>query len=199
MEPRKAMIGFAAAMLLAFVAPQAHAGAGAVCNEKMATGIDHTGTDGSECLASSDGTSTAKSKATGAKSVAEADVSTGGKANAVATGGSFSEAGSDTGSHSKSTASSGSLAEAFSDEHGKAKATATGGSDAVVDAFGKCKGTAKATGASLAVAVCEHDGTFAHATATGGGEAEGSDTSPPTCIPGPSGTAKVRSTGGNCG
>jgi hypothetical protein len=36
------------------------------------------------------------------------------------------------------------------------------------------------------------------ANATGGGFASGSDTSPPTCTPG-AGTAKVRSTGGNCG
>lgn len=198
MKPRKSMIGLAAAMLLVFAAAPAHAGAGAVCAEKMSANIDNKGTDGSECFASSDGSGTAKAKASGAKSFADGEVQTGGKSNAVATGGSFSEAVSDTSGHSTSHASGGSSVTVASDEHGVAKAAATLASEADASAFGKCSASAKATGGSLAVADCETNGTFAHATATGGGIAKGFDNASPVCTPG-AGTAKVRSSGGNCG
>jgi len=78
-----------------------------------------------------------------------------------------------------------------------ATATATGGSNANVTALGKCNATGMATGGSTVNAHCEADGSFVHATATGGGEADGDDTSPPTCIPN-GGTATVSSSGGNC-
>src|ERR1039458_10180388 len=198
MKPRKSMIGLAAAMLLVFAAAPAHAGAGSVCKEKTATSVDNKGSDGSECFASSDGSSTAKSKATGDKSFADAEVSTGGRSKAAATGGSFSEAISDTGGHSTSNSSSGSDGDATSDDHGVAKTTATESSEAHSLAFGKCDAVANSTGGSLAVADCEADGTFAHATATGGGTAKGFYNASPVCTPG-AGTARVRSSGGNCG
>lgn len=199
MKAGKAMIGFATAMLLVFAAAPAHAknSGGASCVEKNNTSVDKPGTDGSECFASSDGTSTAKSNATGG-SFADAEVATGGKANAVGTGGSFSEATSDTHGQSIAHSTQGSRVTATSDEHGVAKGNASGGSEADASAFGKCNAKAKATGGSLAVAACATNGGFVHAVATGGGDAEGSDTGLPTCNPG-SGTAKVRSSGGNCG
>jgi hypothetical protein len=199
MKPHRAVMGFAAAMLLAFAAAPAHAGPGAKCSEKQNSSVDHIGTDGSECSASSDGTGTAKSKASGATSSADAEVQTGGKANAVATGGSQSEALSDTGGHATSHASGGG-SDGFVESHGHgvAKGNATGGgqTDAVAD--GKCNASAKAAGSgSYAQSRCGANGSFAHATATGGGAAIAWDNALPTCTPG-SGTAKVRSSGGNC-
>jgi hypothetical protein len=196
MRSPKIMMGLAAAMLLAFAAEEAHAGAGAVCSEKKASSVDHTGTDGSECFASSDGSGKATAKAVGG-SYADSEVQTGGKSKATATGGSFSEATSDTGGHSTGNAATGSSVTVASDEHGVAKGTGTGGSEADAAAFGKCNASAKATGGSLAVADCEANGTFAHATATGGGVAKAFDNATPVCEPG-SGTATVRSSGGNC-
>jgi hypothetical protein len=196
--PGKAMMGLAVAMLLAFGAAPAHAGPGVKCQEKMNSKVDHKGTDGSECFASSDGTGGAKSKAAGAKSFADAEIQTGGKANAVATGGSFSEAIADTGSHSISNASNGGSVTATSDKHGVAKGTASGSSEADPSAFGKCHATAKATGLnSLATAECLSPGTFAHATATGGGKAHAFSNASPSCVPN-AGTAHVHSSGGDC-
>src|SRR5271167_3922510 len=99
MVSRKAMTGFAAAVLVVFGAVQAHAGAGAKC--KSSKGVKmHTGTDGSSCLASSDGTGSAKAKATGDSS-SQTFVETGGKSNSVAEDHSVSEAESE--SKGKST------------------------------------------------------------------------------------------------
>ncbi len=198
MRPGKATIGWlGAAMLLALSAAQAHAG-GAVCAPHLGL-VDHTGSDGSECLASSDGTGTPHANAKGAGSFAEADLSSGGKATATAKDGSFSDAAADSGGHSTSHASgAGSFGEAVSDDHGTAKATATAGGNGQSAAFGKCKATGKATGSSSAAfAQCENAGTFATATATNGGTAFGFDDQAPTCIPN-GGTATVKSTFGNC-
>ena len=197
MVSKKAVIGFATVLLVAaFAAPLAHAG-GATC--KSTNGEKkHTASDGSSCLASSDGTGKAKAKATGGAS-AQTFVETGGKSNSVASDQATSEAESE--SKGKSTAhASGPGSDAFvdADQKGVATATANGGSVANVTALGKCNATGMATGASAVNANCEADGSFVHATATGGGEADGSDTEPPTCTPN-GGTAKVRSSGGNCG
>jgi hypothetical protein len=84
------------------------------------------------------------------------------------------------------------------DQHGKAKASANGvHADGQASAFGKCQASAKAIGpSSVAFGGCQVGG-FAHATATGGGEADGFDYKAPTCIA-PPGTATVHSTGGDC-
>jgi hypothetical protein len=197
------MIGLAAAMLLAFATTTAHAQATVVCKTKLNTSVDNKGGDGSECFASSDGTSEKKahSEATGNGSFADAEEQTGSHSRATATGGSFSEATSDTHAQSTSDASNGSSVTASSDHHGVAKATADGSSsEADASAFGRCEAKAKATGTgSLATAECGSRNKFAHATATNGGTAHAFDNASPTCDPGASGTAKVRSSGGNCG
>jgi hypothetical protein len=77
--------------------------------------------------------------------------------------------------------------------------TATMGANAEAEADGPCKITAIARGASSSSnATCSTSGGFVKVITTKGGFAEGSDTDPPDCVPG-SGTAKVRSSGGNCG
>jgi len=197
---RTTMIGLLAAMLLTFVAAPAHAKAASVCVQKKNNSVDHKGTDGSECFASSDGSGKAHSSATGDKSFADAELNSGGKAKATATGGSFSEATADTGGKSTSNASNGSSVTATSDEHGVAKGTANGSmSEADPSAFGKCNASAKATGTgSLAVASCGSNGTFAQATATNGGIAKAFDNASPTCTASSGSTAKVTSSGGNC-
>ena len=198
MRPGRAMtVWLGAVLLIALSAAQARAAAGAACAPHLGE-VDHFGSDGSECLASSDGTGTPHANATG-NSFAEADLSSGGKAKATAKDNSSSTATSDTGGHSTSTTSgSGSFGEAVSDDHGKSKATATGGADGQSAAFGSCKATAKATGAeSVAFAQCENNGTFATATATNGGVALAFDDKAPTCVQN-SGTATVKSSFGNC-
>lgn len=198
MRPGRAMTaGLGAALLFAISAVQAQAAGGAACAPHVGE-VDHPGTDGSECLASSDGTGTPHANATG-HSFAEADLSSGGKAKATAKDHSSSTATADSGGHSTSTTSgSNSFGEAVSDENGTSKATATGGGNGQSSAFGKCKATAKASGAdTTAFAQCENPGTFATATATNGGIALGFDDKAPTCVPN-GGTATVKSTFGNC-
>lgn len=193
---RKATTAFATALLIALTAAQVHAGS-ATCKSTKGE-QKHTASDGSTCLASSDGTGKAKAKATGGAS-SQTFVETGGKSNSVASDEAMSEAESE--SKGKSTAhASGAGSEAFvdADQKGVSTANATGGSLANATALGNCNATAMATGGSTTNANCEADGSFVHATATGGGEADGSDSSPPTCTPN-GGTATVRSSGGNCG
>jgi len=200
------MLGFAGTILLVFAAAPAHA----FCNQlpaftvkckTMGAKVERHGGDGSECFALGDGTGTAKACAAGDKSFADAEPHTGGTATATARGGSFSGASSDNGGTSVSHVSgAGGDGDATSDDKGTATTKATGGSEAHTQAFGKCDATATATGDSFANAVCEHNGTHATAEATKGGHAEGFDDKLPICTPGPApGTAKVRSTGGNCG
>jgi Family of unknown function (DUF6764) len=201
MKPRKATIALAVAMMLALSALSAHAGPSVVCTEKKNTTVQHNGTDGSECFASSDGKSKGHSTATGDKSFADAEAMTGGKATAIASGvSSFSGATADTRGRSTASATGdGSQANAATDANGKAKSTANGSNaEADTQAFGKCKATSMATGAkSLSTAVCTHSGKFATATATGGGTAMAFDDKPPVCAPA-GGTAMVRSSFGNC-
>lgn len=192
---RKVMMGFAAATFFIVAAAHAHA-AGATCKSSKGTKM-HTAKDGSHCLASSDGTGSAKAKATGDSS-SETFVTTGGKSNSVATDHAVSEAESETGGKSTAHASgAGSNAFVDADSKGVATTTATGGSSGEATALnGPCIATSMATGGSTANADCENGG-FVHSTATNGGEAIGSDTSPPTCTPN-GGTATVSSSAGNC-
>jgi hypothetical protein len=197
MVHRKIMMVFATAVFLAFAAAQAHAGGGATC--KSSKGVKmHTGSDGSHCLASSDGTGKAQAKATGDSS-SQTFVTTGGKSKSVATDHAVSEAESESGGKSTAHASNpGSNAFVDADSKGVATTTATGGSSGEATALnGPCTATSMATNGSTANADCENGG-FVNSTATNGGEAIGSDTFPPECTPN-GGTAKVRSTAGNCG
>jgi len=202
MKPRKAAITFATMTLLAFATTHAHAGPTVVCKTKSAP-VDLTGDDGSKCSATSDGTSKKKAnaEATGSGSVAEADELTGAHSKAIATDGGHAQSESDTKSQSITDASGASSANAVSDHRGVAQSTASGStSEADTSAFGHCSAKSTATGtASLAIAQCGANGKFAHATATNGGQAHAFDNATPTCDPSASGTAKVRSTGGNCG
>jgi hypothetical protein len=203
MKPRSAMMGFAGAILLGFAAAPAHAAPPPFtvkCVETKNTNVSLTGTDGSQCFASSDKTGTAKAKASDAGSFADAELSSHGTSTATARGGSFSGAFSDNKSTSISHVTGpGGDGDATSDHKGTATTNALGGAEAHTQAFGNCDAKANATGTgSFALADCEANGTFAHATSTGGGEARGFWNGPPICNPN-GGTAKVRSTGGNCG
>jgi len=201
MKLRNVVIGFAAAMLFAFAPGSAHAKGKkftVVCIEKNNTTVDHTAT-GTECFAGSDGTGKATAKA--ALGFADSELSTGGTTTATVRGASaFSGATADHGGKSIShVAGASGDGDATSDDKGTATTNVTGGGEAHTQAFGKCDAAATANGSgSLATAECTTKGGFAHAKATGGGVAEGSDTAPPTCTPG-AGTARVRSSHGNCG
>ncbi len=142
MVSRKAMTGLATAALIA-LATQVHAG-GATC--KSSNGEKkHTASDGSSCLASSDGTGKAKAKATGGAS-AQTFVEIGGNASSVASDEAMSEAEAE--SKGKSTAhASGAGSDAFvdADLKGMATANATGGGFANVTALGKCNATGMAS------------------------------------------------------
>ena len=202
---QSAMMGFAAATVLAFVPGPAHAGCTphtftVVCKVTTATNKDLLGGDGSECFAQSDGSGLAKACASDSGSFADSEMSTGGTTHATAKGGSFSEALADhKGTSVSHVSGAGGDGDATSDDNGTATTNVTGGAEGHSAAFGKCDATATSGGAgSLATAECTTKGGFVRANATGGGVAEGSDTAPPTCTPG-GGTAKVRSSGGNCG
>ena len=201
MEPRTATIGLAVAVTLELGAASAFAGPGSVCTVTKNTSVDHKGTDGSECFASSDGHAKGHSTATGSGASPEADAMTHGKSVATASGtNSFSLASADTGGHSTASATGDkSQANAATDANGKAKSTSNGDSaEADTQAFGKCKSTSMATGTgSLATASCSKAGKFAFATATNGGTAHAFDNMPPVCTPA-GGSATVHSSGGDC-
>ena len=204
MKLRRATFGVVFAAIAVLSAATVYA-AGSTCTATKLTVVDHVGSDGSECDASSDGKSKGHSTAAGDKAFAEADAQTHGKATATASGtSSFSDASADTGGHSTAHAmGDGSQANAATDSHGKATSMSNGdGSEADTQAFGKCKATAKATtgvdAPATAVADCSHPGKFATAIATNGGSAEAHDDAAPMCDPGPHGTAMVKSSGGNC-
>jgi len=82
--------------------------------------------------------------------------------------------------------------------NGTADASAKDDGGATAESDADCATSASAMKTATAHAFCSTKGSFAHVSATNGGFAEGSDTGAPTCTPG-GGTAKVRSTGGNCG
>jgi len=203
MKVRNAMLGFSLAMLLGSAAGPAHARSAPFtvkCVEKHNTTLDLVGSDGSECFASSDKTGTATAKASDDHSFADAELSSKGTSTATARGGSFSEAISDTGGISIShVTGAGGDGDATTDHKGTATTKATGGSEAHTQAFGKCDAQATADGAgSFALGDCEAKGTFAHAKATGGGEARAFWNAAPICNAVAPATAKVHSSGGNC-
>ncbi len=196
MKSTTAIAGFAAAMLLGFASAPACAGAAIVCKARTGA-VVYIGPDGSQCSANSDGSSTAHASAKGG-ALAQASVQTGSDAHAIATDQSESFADSDSGGHSRTRAEdSGSVAEALAERRGLAKSFATGGSTSQAEAFGPCYAEATATRSSTAFSVCENGG-FVHVEATNGGGAAGYDDKPPSCTPG-AGTARVRSSGGDCG
>jgi hypothetical protein len=135
MRSRKAMIGFAAAMLLAFAAAQADAKT-LICKTKKGD-VFHNGKDGSMCEAVADGTSKSQAKATGPNSFAESTSDSHGnaKSNAINGGNAQAAAFGDPGK-CKATAKAmeaGSTAFAQCEVGGFANATATAGGTA--DAF----------------------------------------------------------------
>ena len=73
------------------------------------------------------------------------------------------------------------------------------GSNSTVEAFNDCHASGNAKNGAEADAFCETGGGFANATATNGGFAEAFDDAPPICNTSGGGTAKVRSSFGNCG
>lgn len=205
MKVRNVVMGFATAMVLSFATAPAHAKCNAstftvACKEAAATNVDLIGGDGSECFAQSDGSGLAKACASDSGSFADSELSTGGTTRATAKGGSFSEATADhKGTSISHVSGAGGDGDATSDDKGTATTDVTGGAEGHTQAFGNCNATATSSGAgSFANAVCEHNGTHATAHATGGGHAEAFDDKSPICTPN-GGTAKVRSSHGNCG
>jgi len=80
---------------------------------------------------------------------------------------------------------------------GKAISTAEHGSTATAESHELCDAHATAKHGASASATCSTFNGFAIASATHGGEATASDTAAPICTPN-GGTAKVRSSAGNC-
>ncbi|HYL57503.1 MAG TPA: hypothetical protein VEU51_01430 [Candidatus Acidoferrales bacterium] len=195
------LLGFTLAAALSIAPASAlAAGGGASC---VSTGsVDaKVGTDGSTCDADSDGSAKATANSKG-DSTTFATVTHGDKATAVATDKSFADAESEGAPcPAKATAKHNGESEAFCFGNG-GSATASASkldSFASAESDAGCKTVAKATGTkSSSNATCSTPGGVVTVTTTNGGFAEGSDTDPPDCVPGP-GTAKVRSTGGNCG
>ena len=190
---------FVSLTLLILGASSVLAGPFTTCSTKGASPVFHTGADGSNCFAQSDGIGAATAKARDNGSEADADVSSGpGKATAITTGGGFSEADSDTGSISKATSLGNSQANATSDEHGNASSTAMNGAEADTSAFGNCKTKATAIGAgSSAIADCQSAGQKFTASATGGGSAN-VNSSFAHCNASAGQTAKVTGNGFTC-
>ena len=146
-----------------------------------------------EADASGTAKATAKSKGTADASANNADAT----AEATSQGDATADA-TDLG-NAKAIASSGGAAEADATS-GTAKATATHKGAARADSLiNNCIATAKAVHGAAVEATCATVGGFVHAEATNGGVADGFDFKAPVCTKGNHGTAKVRSTGGNCG
>src|SRR4029077_8393378 len=211
-----ALFALVCALLFSLTAGPAHAAKAVKCVSTSGD-VPKTGTDGSTCDA--DVITTGKAKATASGVSDAASTATGGSATSVATKGSAASATGDSGGSGKATADRASAASAEGDGASTGTAIATGASAAsavattgggVANATAKNKSAAAATSEALcsaqataknmseAEATCSTPAGFAFATATNGGFASASDTGPPTCTPG-SGTAKLRSTGGNCG
>ena len=148
-------LAFAVAALLAS-AHLALAAGGATCVDKSGS-QHHYGSDGSQCLASSDGSATASAKAKGNNDLAEADQSNSGKAHAK---------------------SSGPGTEAISEAYANCKSTTTGsGTNSYAFAYCNVSGqfaTAKATNGGLAEGygstspVCVANGGTAMVKSSGG-------------------------------
>lgn len=197
---RITIMGLAIAALLSVIPTGAFAAGGANCVSKSAGEIDHDGADGSHCTADATGqNSKAIANAKGNGSSAISTVEDGGQGNAIASGASDAQTSVAGPCKAKASAKNSSDALGVCGAPGaSAQANANKNSTATADASAKCKAKANATNDGSADADCNVDGGFAIVTATNGGSAVGSDTSLPTCSPN-GGTAKVRSSGGNCG
>ncbi|HYL60580.1 MAG TPA: hypothetical protein VEU51_17070 [Candidatus Acidoferrales bacterium] len=193
-------IAFVAIAILLLLSSPASAGKSTKCVEQGNNTVDITGSDGGRCVAISDGTGVAHSTASGSGSYAEATVSheggNQGKANAVAKVGGTAVAGGD-GGHATATstgANSVSSAQSFS---GTAKSVSSSGGDASTLTQANCKANSNATGSgSFAYAECAVAGAKTTAVATGGGQAEGTD-SGATCTAN-GGTAVVTGNAHTC-
>lgn len=154
------------------------------------------------CFAGSDGSSKATSTANGG-ATAIAAVANGGKAQASANGSdSLAEAHAEGACQAKSTASGPDIVSnsTCTVDGGSAKTVAAKGANASAESDEKCDASANSVGdGSVANANCSTAGGFVHSMATGGGVANGTDTDPPTCDTSHGGTARVRSSAGNCG
>jgi hypothetical protein len=194
--------GFAAAiLLLGLGATTAHAAKGATCISNGAGEVKGSGTDGSDCTA--DGVASGDSGVAKAKgdSTANSEAESGGTANANAN--TKSEADATASAACKANANSngdGSFSEAVcTADHGSAKSVTGKDGNSTVEAFDDCKSSGNAKNGGEADAFCETSGGFATATTSNGGFAKAFDDAPPTCDTSKGGTAKVRSTFGNCG
>ena len=193
--------GFASAiLLLGLGATAAYAAKGATCISKGAGEVSNHGTDGSECdadgVASGD---TAVAKAKG-DSIADSLAEGGGTATASANINGEADATASAACKANANENRGSNAEAVcTSDHGSAKSVASKGSNSTVEADDDCKASGNAKNGAEADAFCETTGGFATATASNGARAEASDDKAPVCDTSGGGTAKVRSSGGNCG
>jgi hypothetical protein len=159
---RQTTTALLAAMLLAFAAATAQAGAGAVCKSNSKGDVSHTGTDGSMCDASADTGGKSKAIAKG-DSFAEATSDSHGKANATATGGASAQAAAfgnpgtckasakamgssptmafaqcEAGGFAHATATNGGNAQAFDDKAPTCDPGTAGGTAIVHSSFGNC-------------------------------------------------------------
>src|SRR4029077_16469910 len=149
MKSGNLIMGFAVAAVLAFAVVPADAKSPPPftvgCVEKHNTSVSLSGTDGSDCFASSDGSGQAKAKASDSGSSSDAEVSSGGTSRATARGGSFSGAISDTkGTSISHVSGAGGDGDATTDHKGTATTNVTGGAEAHTQAFGKCDAQATA-------------------------------------------------------
>ena len=218
MHLKKALV--VTAVTLAAIAPiRAIAGDSVTCVSKGRGFNTNSLGDGTFCEVDSEtgGKSTAKASSRGS---ASADDFMFGKATATASNGATTEAdASFPKGKAKATASGNdTFATAISSQcpasataktggnatancaTGKATASASDGgtADAESQFVTNCVVNAKSTGmGSMSTADCEMAGGFVTVTTTGGGVASGNGVDPPICTPS-SGTATVKSSGGNC-
>jgi hypothetical protein len=154
---------------------KSHSGANATADNSSSAVVNASDGSSSEADADSGGSA----KATGSKA----------NALAIASGCTATATAKDTNNGATATCTAGS-AQATSSDHANG-ATAQNMAD--------CDVVAKATGkGSMSEAECNTSGGFVTVTTTKGGQATGDGINPPTCTPG-KGTAKVRSSAGNCG
>jgi hypothetical protein len=151
--------------------------------------------DNSNAATNVDGSSTAVATASDS-SAAQAVGHFGGTARSVSIGNSDSDADGE-GCPATSIARNAGSTNAFC-VAGRVQANASDGGIANALSFADCKvkAVAKGTG-SDSEASCDTPGGFVTVTTTNGGQATGDGANLPICTPGP-GTAKVRSSGGNC-
>jgi hypothetical protein len=154
---------------------KSHSGANATADDSSSAVVNASGGSSSEADADSSGTA----KATGSKA----------NALAMASGCTATATAKDTNNGATAICTAGS-AEATSSNKANG---------ATAQTMADCAVIAKATGkGSMSDAECNTSGGFVTVTTTKGGQATGDGMNAPTCTPG-KGTAKVRSSGGNCG